>query len=136
MREIIFRGKSVEPFFEKEWRYGNLIIRKDLGVKMIIMDNVGYCNGIDPDTIGQYTGTNDKNGVKIFEGDIVKLVVGYQEPEKTNYGKFVITWYDYDGGFILSPETDEDEGAGYLNYGSDCYEVVGNIHDNPEMLEV
>ncbi len=131
MREILFRGKRVD---NGEWVYGDLLQDRDLNSFAIeyfdyYTDENGrqrdYCQDeIIPETVGQYTGLTDKNGTKIFEGDIVKW-----------FGKkYTVTYKE--GRFIGEKEhfigVDEYE---FINlYGS--LEVIGNIHDNPELLGV
>ena len=82
---------------------------------------------IIPESVGQYTGLTDKNGKKIFEGDIVKTSHG----GSTYYAK--IEWDD--GSFWV---TNHDiQMPSYISEVSKTYlEVIGNIHDNPELLEV
>ena len=86
-------------------------------------------NYVDPGTVGRYTGLTDKNGKKIFEGDIIK---GIGVGAKTDC--FVIRWSDAICGFTAG------EGKRVwpnLNQATvNGYEVIGNIHDNPELLEV
>ena len=82
---------------------------------------------VDPDTIGQYTGLQDKNGKRIFEGDIVTF--------KTRVGSFkphYVRWYEEDARFIV---TGKDGVRSYPMDRSFEYEIIGNIHDNPELLE-
>lgn len=120
MREILFRGKRkdngewVEGFFVNLWmvhykRYDPLI--NDA--------HTGRSYDVDPETVGQFTGLTDKNGKKIFEGDLVKIVV--QVPEVVEYK---------DGGFFPFVIKGWE-----CEFDADQYEVVGNIHDNPELLE-
>ena len=129
MREILFRGK-----FGNEWKYGFLSIEpKGLVIKEPYKNESSNVWHIDADTVGQYTGLTDKNGTKIFEGDIVRT---------KKYGKIVrhCNVNDYDTfKVIYAPAIFRIEnkyrGFNLVGYGTD-YEVIGNIHDNPELLEV
>ena len=136
MREILFRGKNVE---NNEWMFGLLddvdhnadftaiIPQRNERVKFV------WCGWeVYPSTVGQYTGLTDKNGKRIFEGDIIStdiarpyLVVEFRD------GCFMFNCNDggedyYD---IMLPILKEAQTV--YKYG----EVIGNIHDNPELLE-
>ena len=140
MREIEFRGKSIGG----EWVYGVLMPfwNRDKEIKMycIIPYNIGLIKDtsiweiqiqVDPDTIGQFTGIKDCNGVKIYEGDILKCL----DPEGDDYLSFVR--YD-DGAFIIDVQfRDYDCTAIGWALASDLdgVEVVGNIHDNLELIK-
>lgn len=121
MREILFRGKRVD---NGEWVQGSLFAE---GTRFEIVrstcNNVGI-EGIDviPETIGQYTGLTDKNGQKIFEGDICQHRSYYSD----NIVISVVTYTD--GQFLVMV----DENSGFNL--SDKLEIIGNIHDNPELL--
>ena len=128
MREILFRGKRID---NGEWAYGSVVVcNGEDGTAPTLAEiyekGMGEALLVDPATVGQFTGVLDKNGTKIFEGDIMPL---YEDGEKFNW-KVI-----FNGGvFCLSFLNDEQfhkhiEGRYYLR------EVIGNIHDNPELLE-
>lgn len=144
MREILFRGKSVEKADTKdgkrgEWIFGGIAIthRSIPETVWITADEDNWYDGplptdyeVDPKTVGQYTGMRDKNGREIYEGDIVKYASWIFEPEGTlpvgvGNGK---VYFKY-GCFCVTGAQYEDECALI-----DC-EVIGNIHDNPELFE-
>ena len=121
MREILFRGKSKST---GEWVFGNLF-DKDTKGRTHIGTTVRMCFDIDPETVGQFTGMTDKNGTKIFEGDILNEQAGSKDD-------ICQVFWDEDR-FSFSVKN------GYGEYYLDdiCQsicEVVGNIYDNKELL--
>ena len=84
-----------------------------------------------PETIGQYTGLADKNGKKIFEGDIIKIPDDYDE-FGINAGEIYEVYFAF-GGFRLKPKY--SKAKGFWLEDDKTVEVIGNIHDNPELLE-
>lgn len=135
MREILFRGKT--DF--NVWATGSLIqvsnfcciLSEDNGEDYdypYLDGTLGTIDGkatpIQPETIGQYTGFIDKNGTKIFEGDIVK-------------GSWNTIFQVYYDDCYLQFRAKEKTGfCKEVNYyGLDKIEVIGNIHDNPELID-
>lgn len=123
MREILFRGK-----FGNEWKYGFLSIEpKGLVIKEPYKNESSNMWHIDADTVGQYTGLTDKNGTKIFEGDIIDFLY------RSGYDDYGIVQYDADEtefGFVYNSIY---EGLG-RHYRSEDIEIIGNIFDNPELV--
>ncbi len=140
-REILFRGKCTD---RGEWIYGVPVeVEIDSGIQMFIISCAKWesdNNSIDfletdvqeiiPETRGQYTGLTDRNGKKIFEGDIVSLVCD------GNVYIFVVIW-DPDELDFKATNGKQNYGPGGYEYLPCCeeIEVIGNIHDNPELLE-
>ena len=142
MREVLFRGKQTD---NGEWIYGDLRHISDWkgGYNPHIVDNTNGRNNsvtgleIIPETVGQYTGLTDKNGMKIFEGDIVKGIAY----SVTKIG--VIVWIDEISSFGVryAQNLTAWENSSILRCVSMgktdefAAEVIGNIHDNPELLQ-
>lgn len=134
MREIKFRGKRLD---NGEWVVGSYIEaeNRDLSIahQIVPYESGEAVREVDPDTVGQFTGLKDRNAREIYEGDIlksardgrlyvVKFWIGmfYASVEECNKGIF--------GGFPLHALTENEE-SGY-----EC-DIIGNIHDNPELLK-
>ena len=133
MREILFRGKVVNS---NEWRTGYFYTAVQ-GCVAIIGDGVdGY--QVKPESVGQYTGLKDRKGAEIFEGDIVRGCREYFGSHSTSPRALVI----YKAGmFLLSfgesvEECTAVEDVEFLGAWHDSVEVIGNIHDEPKLLEV
>ena len=116
MREILFRGKAKHS---NRWAFGYYVVTLN-GVHFIKNDNF---NEVIPETVGQYTGLTDKNGTKIFEGDILHAA----------QGDFVVRWSESICSFVAG---EKEKMQPCMNSGTMKHcEVIGNIHDNPELLE-
>jgi uncharacterized phage protein (TIGR01671 family) len=122
MREYLFRGKMIA---NGNWSEGNLLVTEEgCGITPSIIVSGSYV-AVDPETVGQYTGLTDKNGTKIFEGDIVKYGdtvhnVVFEQRNGTAY-------------FGLVYSTLETLSFGYYQDLKQI-EVIGNIYDNPELV--
>jgi uncharacterized phage protein (TIGR01671 family) len=134
MRTIKFRGQS--RYTTHEWLYGSYLV---LGDKHYILpiDDKMLCNyEVIPETVCQFTGLSDKNGVEIYEGDIL-LDVEFDENGNDISGKFQVVYDSSKCQFSIDNSFKKD-GSSLVNFveyfGIENLEVVGNIHDNPEML--
>ena len=137
MREILFRGKDFSGVINHSWCFGSLDTTEDDRAIIIYLDRFGNkCRiTVNPKTVGQYTGLKDKNGTKIFDGDIV--LVPYIDPifkctwndtspcewaiVKHCNGMFYVEYIESGDKFTLSAMD------GYMK-------IIGNIYDNPELL--
>lgn len=149
MREILFRGKRLD---NGEWVEGYYLRHGD---KAYICPEVyafyrfdgGLCLGgfieVDPDTVGRETGLTDRNGKRIWEGDIVKACFDGREsvPFQICFGRFHDENCDFDEddfiGWYLTGPSFQGQCVSILTEVKNgmLFKVIGNIHDNPELLE-
>jgi uncharacterized phage protein (TIGR01671 family) len=129
MREILFRGKRSD---NGNWIIGSLFTRIN-DCFIFPLPITTSKSKVDTETVGQFTGLTDKKGTKIFEGDIIRAKI-----EGGNHNGF--TWHNMpvdfqQGSFCLN----DRNGYIFCVLGafapSVTLEVIGNIHDNPELLE-
>lgn len=150
MREILFRGKRLDNL---EWAYGwyEMYPFGKWPVKTSIIPSEEAKSGhyehveVYPSTVGQYTGLKDKNGKRIFEGDIIKSDNGEQSSiSVVKFGEyypkmfyvmmdiyFPIAQHINANGFFAESTKHED----MILFKSPFFEIIGNVHDNPELLE-
>ena len=126
MREILFRGKDADSGL---WCYGDLTFSRDRKPYIRFWAHNGYLvREVMPETVGQFTGFVDKNKKRIFEDDI--LASTYEEE---NVVHELVLWYN-NGWHIRRKQAEPDV---IWQQDMDRYsEVVGNLWDNPELLEV
>lgn len=137
MREILFRGKRKD---NGEWAYGYLYIRNDgqyeISFYSKYFDSERFTYDIIPETVGEYTNLTDKNDKKIFEGDIIKQINSYDKLEMTGFVRF-----SKSSQFVISHTYTEKENCykrgmkKAFAIKTNC-EIIGNIYDNPKLLEV
>lgn len=121
MREILFRGKNLKT---GKWTQGYLFRCWERAyIAWGMVNNNADMVEVDPETVCQYTGLTDKNGKKIFERDIVNL------PKcKNDIAVFSLIGCNY---ILKGKYSNYTLGS----YESECFEVIGNIFDNPELLK-
>lgn len=137
MREILFRGKRLDI---GEWVEGAFCPKNcDLPFGPMVDDPSiiklddpcsGFWFSVDGATVGQYTGLKDKNGKRIFEGDIVRH---YNDPENPNAHDDGVVWWD-DDRLCFKRTSGEENVLLWKQSGGCYYEIIGNIHDNQELM--
>lgn len=120
MREILFRGRDACG----RWHYGVPLVFSDAYV--CITDPYTFNKSVERETVGQYIGLTDKNGIKIFEGDIVRMDLGFCGKQNDRY---IVEFSGH--GFGFRHDTSDSTLYAYRA----PMEVIGNIYDNPELME-
>lgn len=148
MREILFRGKAINRengifrtnYKNGDWVYGLITRQYDERFENLpteMRNTEGVTNiEVDYRSIGQFTGICDKNGTKIFEGDIIAndlntfvIRIGKYTPEymsRVKYDSNICGVYAY---------CTKDKTSWHLPASIKTYQIIGNIHDNPELLK-
>ncbi|URN85847.1 YopX family protein [Acetobacterium wieringae] len=150
MRKILFRGKCYDV---GAWIFGSLLDDDIIITKGAVEVDDDYINIVDewssvlPETVGQYTGLKDSTGKRIFEGDILEFEdlgeEGYEYKEGFDFintasvvfnnGRFELENFGSDNSGVLEEMNDDHEDfISIFTYSK----IIGNIHDNPELLEV
>lgn len=158
MREILFRGKSTNGigWIEGSLRITTIQPADDAPYKQYEIEDTtlglfpndfmcGICETVDSETVGQFTGLTDKNGKRIFVGDIVKADNGKQSSiSVVKFGDYCPEMF-YKMLDMLCPGKRHllafgfyaesiDKHEEMILFQSPCVEVIGNIHDNPDLL--
>ena len=129
MRKILFRGKKKD---NGEWIYGYLIQRVPDRLEIYSpSDKRMYINEMQyfevvPETVSQFTGLTDKNGKEIYEGDVIRIHEGRNDFKITS-----IIWNDE---YLCYDPTNDELRHSLKSRYSEHYEIIGNIHDNYELL--
>ena len=146
IREVIFRGKRTD---NGKWECGDLLSPNEFNAipHIVYIDYLNEYGDIGeistpviPETVGQFTGLTDKNGKRIFEGDIVKCTDTINDFEFNAVVEFGNPNGEYNWGYQLKFISGEESNFDILCWvdmeETGAYiEVIGNIHDNPELLE-
>lgn len=137
MREILFRAKTAD---ENEWIYGDIFHSGAYPKIMRIHDYKNRMNyAVNPETLGQFTGQYDANKKKIYEGDIIQYDGDYDGIDRFTRSfseKAIVLWDEDYCGFVCKVIGDESgDSYSWLEYRENPdLTIIGNIHDNPELL--
>ena len=140
MREILFRGKRVDNgewvcgYYVKSTHAYGLVVNPSYKIEHQIWydkDNKQVYAEVDPETVGEYTGLTDKNGKRIFEGDILS-----ERPDGNKIAYVGTAKWDDERALFRFIIKDNPKYFACLGTYSTSYKVIGTIYDNPELLEV
>lgn len=141
MREILFRAKQKD---NKQWVQGSLLFYPGVNRTFVSLGEFRGSEFIEvlKDTVGQYTGLTDKNGTKIFEGDIVQDVIEPKAKGIVRFGDYETSYRDWTPvadpyskhtGFFI--EWNNMNFCKDVRFWNEKVKVIGDIHDNPELLK-
>lgn len=134
MREILFRGQTRRKGekvhldgtpVDGNWVYGGVAQFNEERAIIYQTEPEFHKFPVYADTVGQYTGLTDKNGKKVFEGDIIQSV----ETDEI----CIVQWFPEHSAFMVWCRSSNE--IGFLYECSSIVEVIGNVHDNPELLK-
>ena len=135
MREILFRGKCADNYKNSgKWAEGYLLRFTEKRNPLIMLkDGGGECAEVIPESVGQYTGLTDKNGKKVFEGDI--LSAHFDESYPDDESLLLVGNNGY--AFTLKEEDSEPEMIenSDMRFFDEIFVVIGNVHDNPGLMK-
>jgi uncharacterized phage protein (TIGR01671 family) len=132
MREILFKGKRVD---NGKWVYGYLFRSIKSTVKsvnlgyyiQVIDENLSYISyEVDPETVSQFTGLKDKNGINIFENDIIKHI--------NRNEIYTCVWVEDYACFAFIEDIEFGEGYYFQKVDEERLSIIGNVHDNPDKI--
>lgn len=125
MRTIKFRGIDAP---NDDWIYGSLVIVNDaFHILQDEEDTAHDYNRVDEETVGQFTGLHDKLGNEVYEGDLLSRNTGLT---------YQVYWNNNESGFNMKNTSWADDDCPMNFYNVEGrFEVVGNIHDNPELVK-
>ena len=148
-REILFKAKRIDNggWVEGQYVYiTNSLTEDGKPIKHLICNGTNIFNDlIDPDTLCQYTGLTDKNGKKIWENDILRYSYDYdgspflKDGEEIKYRVGAVFWSEWRGSWAVCVQGNKkctNNDVFKYNRNPNRTEVIGNIFDNPELLEV
>lgn len=139
-REIEFRGYNPK---NRKWLYGYCLVNR--GKHYIVRDGIQPPSAtpedfeVEPESIGQYTGMKDRDGKKIYEGDVLEVNIAHLCKSDPNYGKrfkVVLKWWKPATAFLVfEPGKDDLVPLSWFSNAENNPVVVGNVHDNPELAK-